>query len=144
MPRSYISKKIRKLVFLRAKSRCEYCQCRSDVAPETFEVEHIVPTSKGGSNESENLALSCRGCNSRKSVKTFVYDPVSKVKVDLFNPRKDLWKNHFEWTADFLQITSKTEKGKITIEALKLNRPGLINIRRLMVLGGIHPPIDTL
>ena len=30
--------------------------------------------------------------------------------------------------------------GRATVAALHLNRAGLVNIRRLMVLGGVHPP----
>ncbi len=35
-----------------------------------FDVEHIVPLSRGGSDSPENLWLSCPDCNKRKSTKT--------------------------------------------------------------------------
>ena len=63
MSRKYISKKKKHLVFIRAKYRCEYCQSRADVALETFEIEHILPVTKSGSDDLINLALACRGCN---------------------------------------------------------------------------------
>lgn len=51
----------------RARFRCEYCDLDligSVTAYKLFEVDHIVPTSKGGYvADPENLALSCRHCN---------------------------------------------------------------------------------
>jgi hypothetical protein len=33
-----------------------------------------------------------------------------------------------------------TEIGRTTVEALQLNREGLVNIRRALILVGAHPP----
>ena len=51
----------------RSQHRCEYCRAPEAMFNFPFEVEHIVPKSKMGSGELENLALSCRGCNLYKS-----------------------------------------------------------------------------
>ncbi len=144
MPRNYISKKKKSLVFIRAKSRCEYCQSRADTALETFEIEHILAITLGGSDDLINLALSCRGCNSRKAMQHWIIEPATQQKILLFNPRTDRWKNHFKWSTDFLYVIGKTPIGKGTINALKLNRIGVVNLRKLMVLGKIHPPLDTV
>lgn len=144
MPNSHISKKIRSQVFLRAKNRCEYCQYRSDIALESFEVEHIIPLALGGTDELKNLALVCRGCNSRKSIKIHAAEPKSGISVEIFNPRKHSWKTHFQWEDGFLRIQGKTDIGRASIQALKLNRKGIVNLRELMVLGNMHPPLDTL
>lgn len=41
-------------------SKCIYC--RHDIRKE-YEVDHILPVSKGGSNDRTNLQLLCRACN---------------------------------------------------------------------------------
>lgn len=50
----------------RANHRCEYCKAPEVVFNFPFEVEHIVPLSRQGSNHEANLALACRSCNLRK------------------------------------------------------------------------------
>lgn len=48
--------------------RFEVYQDRAVVA--RLEVEHIVPVSRGGSNDTANLTVACRRCNRRKGTKT--------------------------------------------------------------------------
>lgn len=46
---------------------CKYCSC--ELQWEASTVDHVVPLSKGGSNDPENLVLACNPCNSRKGSK---------------------------------------------------------------------------
>lgn len=46
--------------------KCAYCNAEN--VP--FEIEHIYPKSKGGSNRISNLTLACHTCNQKKGVKT--------------------------------------------------------------------------
>jgi hypothetical protein len=89
-----------------------------------------------------NLALACQGCNGAKSSKTAGHDRATCKPVRLFHPRKDRWSDHFSWSKDFLRIEGLSVIGLTTVEALRLNRPGLVNLRRVLILEGVHPPPD--
>lgn len=65
----------------RANHRCEYCQAPEVVFNFPFEVEHIIPLSRQGTNDEGNLALACRSCNLRKGNRTSGYAPDSKVEI---------------------------------------------------------------
>ncbi len=130
----------RKQVFKLAKGLCEYCQSQENYSNSTFEVEHIFPISKGGNTVLENLAHSCSGCNKYKSHRISVFDKITETEVFFYNPREDSWNNHFVWNEDFTEIVGKTAKGRVTIKALKLNRQQVVNLRRLLVIVGEHPP----
>ena len=61
----------------RAKKLCEYSRSPLEFSPDPFSVEHIFPISKGGTDDAENLALACQGCNGYKSTKTEAFDVMS-------------------------------------------------------------------
>jgi 5-methylcytosine-specific restriction endonuclease McrA len=130
----------RKEVFARAKGLCEYCFSPEKYSNSTFEIEHIHPLSKNGKTILSNLALACPSCNKFKSHKTEAIDSKTNKTVLLYNPRRDIWKKHFKWNADFTQIVGLTAKGRITVQILKLNRKNLLNLRKLLISVGEHPP----
>lgn len=131
---------IRRIVGARAGDYCEYCRCFGQFATESFTVEHIKPRQAGGETTLENLAWSCFGCNSHKHTKTQAIDPQTNQKEPLYNPRQQVWTEHFCWSSDFTQIIGKTPCGRATVEALRLNRAGVVNLRRLLSMAGLHPP----
>jgi len=51
-----------------------------------------------------------------------------------------VWSEHFVWSEDFTEIIGKTAKGRATIKTLKLNRQRVINLRRVLIFAGEHPP----
>ncbi len=144
MPRVRISVVKKRLVIERAQERCEYCQCRSDHATETFAIEHVIPVSRGGNDDVANLALACSGCNSRKYNKLEAVDPANGELVPLFNPRLQHWEEHFGWSKDYTQVIGLTATGRATTAALQMNRQNVINIRRGMFMIGVHPPITPI
>lgn len=54
----------RRGVFVRDEGACQYCGRSAE------NVDHIVPRSRGGPHEWENVVASCRRCNSRKMDRT--------------------------------------------------------------------------
>ncbi len=131
---------IKKQVFKRAGGLCEYCFLPEEYSASTFELEHIHPFSKGGKTILENLALSCSGCNKYKSHRISAVDSETKETILFFNPRKDVWNEHFAWNENFTEIIALTAKGRVRIKSLKLNRRGLKNLRKILHFVGEHPP----
>lgn len=106
-----------------------------------FSVEHICPRSRDGSDQLDNLALSCQGCNNHKATRTTAVDPESGQEAPLFHPRRDRWSNHFRWSRDQVTLIGLTPTGRATVAALALNREGVVNLRRLLTATGQHPPL---
>ena len=62
VPRDAHRRKItRRAVFARDSWTCQYCGSRSNLT-----VDHVIPRSKGGSSNWENIVASCAPCNRRK------------------------------------------------------------------------------
>jgi hypothetical protein len=92
----------------------------------------------GGLSDSSNLALACPSCNFHKANRLSVTNSFNGEVIPLFNPRIDDWNNHFEW--DDYTLISKSEIGRVTIQALDLNHERRIRIRRAEQLFGLFPP----
>lgn len=135
-----LKKSISDKVYERAKGCCEYCQILMTYVPDPYVLEHIIPLSKGGSDELGNLALSCHGCNNTKYNKTEGIDAITGKSTPLYHPRNDKWEEHFKWNEDFTKMIGISPTGRITVEILKMNREELLNLRNLLALVGEHPP----
>ena len=132
---------IRRQVMLDAGERCSYCRSPA-FAGVPMVLDHIIPLVAGGSSAIENLCLACYRCNEFKNLRTDARDPHSGQIVPLFNPRQQLWIEHFGWSEDGLLIVPHTSCGQATIELLHLNNEWLVRARRIWILAGIHPPLD--
>jgi hypothetical protein len=107
-----------------------------------MEIEHLIPTALGGRTVEENLWLSCRRCNSNKGTRTLATDLVTQSETPLFNPRSQVWSEHFAWSPDGTALVGKTPVGRATIEALGINDPLIVVARALWIRGGWWPPED--
>ena len=68
IPRSTILPLSRRTVMARDQYTCQYCggtPPRSDLT-----LDHVVPRSRGGATEWENVVVACRACNQRKGNRT--------------------------------------------------------------------------
>jgi 5-methylcytosine-specific restriction endonuclease McrA len=80
-------------VHQRADLMCEYCQTSQRNTGQAMHVDHIDPD---GGHSLDNLCLSCANCNMSKGRAMSETDPeTGKVEL-LFNPRTQLWKEHFK------------------------------------------------
>lgn len=139
MPESRLTNRGRLEVAERAQGCCEYCQSQAQFSADPFSIEHIIPRSRGGTDDLSNLALSCQGCNNRKYTDVAAIDPITGETVPLFHPRKQRWSDHFVWSADWTLVIGLTPTGRATVEKLHLNRKGLVNLRRILQAVGNHP-----
>ncbi len=99
-------------------------------------VEHIIPLAAGGNSDEENLWLACPLCNGFKGSQTHHPDPETGEAAPLFNPRRQNWRDHFQWSAGGVEIQGMTPTGRATVVALKLNNENLTRARRRWVLVG--------
>ncbi len=129
---------LRRLVIQRANDRCEYCGISQIGQVATFHIDHIVPIVVSGETSSENLALACVSCSLRKGARQNLEDPETGEVVFIFNPRQQVWKEHFDWKG--VQVVGLTVTGRATVQALDLNRSTMLAIRTEEGLLGRHPP----
>jgi 5-methylcytosine-specific restriction endonuclease McrA len=54
----------RRYIYRRDHHRCVYC--RTKVAPNEFQSDHVVPFSRGGQTKAANLVVACKLCNAAK------------------------------------------------------------------------------
>lgn len=139
-----ISTTVRLAVTQRAAGCCEYCLSQASYSATPFSIEHIRPVSQGGQSDIDNLALACQGCNNFKYTTVEALDPLTGSRVPLYNPRLHIWADHFQWTSNGCLLLGTSKTGRATIERLKLNREGIVNLRRTLAAVGLHPPQGPL
>lgn len=132
----------RAAVAARAGSCCEYCRSQERFAVQAFAVEHVEPASRGGTDALDNLAFACQGCNNHKYTHTTGTDPATGAEAPLFHPRRQRWRDHFAWADDGAEVLGVSPTGRATVATLRLNRPGVVNLRRVLAAAGLHPPIE--
>jgi len=117
---THVSAALRRLVARRAQGLCEYCLIHEADAYFGCQIDHIVSEKHGGPTTEENLAYACLFCNRYKGsdVGSIVDDTSSFVRF--FNPRTDLWSDHFELLED-MTIAPLSEIGIATVRILGVN-----------------------
>ena len=128
---------LQRIVLRRSNGRCEYCQLAQTGQEATFHIDHVTPVAAGGQTVADNLALACVSCSLRKGARQFAVDPQTNATVALFNPRRDVWAEHFAWNG--ARLSALTPTGRATIDALALNRPLILSIRAEETFFGRHP-----
>jgi hypothetical protein len=122
---------LRAQVRRRAENRCEYCRLPDAVQLLPFHVEHILARQHGGSDDDANLAWSCDRCNAYMGPNIASVDPETGAIVELFQPRRDTWQNHFAIVDGM--IVGRTPTGRATARLLQFNARRRVELRRELI-----------
>ncbi|HMV47712.1 MAG TPA: HNH endonuclease signature motif containing protein [Blastocatellia bacterium] len=135
-----LSRELNERIRRQAKNRCGYCFSPQELLPYKLEIEHIHPKGLGGETIEINLWLACRECNAHKAMKIRSVDRLTRKTVKLFNPRKQNWHEHFDFSQDKTEIIGKTACGRATVETLQMNNFYQKTARAAWVEVGKFPP----
>lgn len=125
---------LRQFVRTRAGNRCEYCRLPQHAIDGVLQIEHIIARQHGGGDEAVNLALACDQCNLHKGPNLSAIDPESDQIIQLFNPRREAWDEHFHFVG--AEIVGRTATGRATARLLNMNARVRAKLRAvLMVMG---------
>jgi HNH endonuclease len=133
----HVSAGLRRLVVRRSTDCCEYCHLSQAGQEATFHIDHVIPVTFGGLTVADNLALACVSCSLRKGGKSTGIDLDTRQEAPIFNPRRDVWSEHFYWEG--VRLIGLTAIGRATIQALDLNRLIILAIREEEAAVGRHP-----
>ena len=142
MSKTYVSVALRQLVRTRAKSLCEYCLIREEDTYFRCQVDHIISEKHGGITHENNLAYACSYCNRNKGsdIGSIVWQPQQFSRF--FNPRSDLWKDHFR--LNDIRIVSLISIGEVTSRILDFNHVDRLIERQELAALGYYPSSAAL
>ncbi|SRR5258706_2018909 len=127
-----MSARLRQLVRKRAGRRCEYCLFHEDHLPLwPFHLDHIMAEQHGGPTKLNNLAWACQRCNLCKGTNLSGVDPDSSEVVRLFNPRSDIWTEHFALEA--ARVIGLSGIGRATVWLLQMNSEPRMQLRAELI-----------
>jgi hypothetical protein len=144
---THIIAELRRLVITRADSLCEYCLIHEEDTFFGCEVDHIISEKHGGPTEADNLAYACLICNRNKGsdIGSILLPMSSGVFVRLFNPRVDLWSEHFALDeSDGITIRPLTPVGEVTTRILEFNSGERLLERQTLREVGRYPSEEAL
>ena len=104
----------RQNIYARDKYRCQYCGKRHPT--EEFTYDHVIPKSRGGKTEWENIVTCCVFCNRKKGGRTPnearmklirkpsrpKWLPVLKITIGINEVPKS-WRDYLYWNVELLE-----------------------------------------
>ncbi|MGF1538789.1 MAG: HNH endonuclease, partial [Elainellaceae cyanobacterium] len=105
------------------------------------EIDHAIARKHGGKAIAENLVLACLPCNRHKGSDLTSFDPLTGKLTQLYNPRTQIWTNHFG--IDEGSILALTATGRTTVALLKMNDIRRLQLRQALALQGLYPDLPT-
>lgn len=134
---TYIPTALRQLIDQRAAGTCEYCLIHQTFSIYSHEVDHIIASKHGGESTKDNLVLACLPCNRYKGSDLTSIDPLTGAIMPLFNPRTQIWLEHFQLEEGF--ILGLTAVGRTTIFLLRMNEINRVQLRQSLAAQGLYP-----
>ncbi len=148
--RRSLSKKIRFEVFKRDSFTCQYCGRK---APEVIlEVDHIVPVSKGGTDDLLNLITSCRECNAGKSNRELSDGTVLEKRrrqLEELQERREQIEMMLQWQRELLALEQQTVEEVAAFWAdlvypYHLTEKGMRGLRNLIKQFGVSEVLEAM
>lgn len=102
----------RQNVLIRDRWRCQYCGERKETHELTF--DHVVPRSRGGRTEWENIVLACQECNAKKAN----YTPGEAAMRLRKRPTRPTWLPEYNMNLQRIDIIPLEWREYWTIELL--------------------------
>jgi hypothetical protein len=134
---SYVPAAMRRRIAERADHLCEYCLIHEDDTFLGCQVEHVISEKHGGETTDANLAYACVFCNRFKGIDIATLSPRTGNLCRLFNPRTDLWAEHFRLEEN--SVLGITEIGDATVRLLGLNDSDRLVEREALIEAGRYP-----
>ena len=132
---------LRAQVRQRASGLCEYCRLPDSATELPHEADHIRAIKHDGPTELGNLCWACARCNDYKGSDASAFIPGTDQLARLFNPRSDVWDDHFWWDGPVLQ--GKTGIAQATIALLKINSDRRLIYRQFLMEDGLFFPSEN-
>jgi HNH endonuclease len=136
---TYLSATLRQLVSQRASGACEYCRIHQTFSIYSHEIDHVIALKHGGESTDDNLVLACLPCNRHKGSDLTSIDPIAGVITPLFNPRTQIWSEHFQLEGGF--IVGINAVGRTTIFLLQMNETSRLQLRQALSVQGLYPDL---
>jgi hypothetical protein len=136
---TYIPVDLRRLVVTRAEGLCEYCLIAEEDTFYGCEADHIISEKHGGSTSADNLANACVFCNQAKGSDVGSIHWETNTFVRFFNPRTDLWAEHFELSGS--GVDGRTPIGVVTARILGFNTGERVLERKTLQDLGRYPSV---
>jgi hypothetical protein len=135
---------LRQRVVAESRNQCAYCHTLTSITGARLVLDHIIPEAAGGQAVWENLCVACHSCNEFEGIQVEAEDPLTDKRAPLFHPRRQRWREHFCWSEDGSTLIGLTPTGRVTVIALHMNHPLIVEARRRWAIVGWHPPHDDV
>ena len=97
----------------------------------------MIAEKHSGPTQADNLAYAYFYCNRFKGTDLASIDPLSGEITPLFNPRAQIWAEHF--ALDGPVIVPLSAVGRTTVHLLKMNRPRIVQRRIYLIQLARYP-----